>query len=373
MQKTIGILAVLLVAQLVLAVGMSFTGPSLTAQRPDTPLLALGDRSVDRLTIEGADNQQIVLTRQGEDWVLPETGNFPADSAKVDHLLEELKGLKRGLPVATTAGALQRFKVSDDAFERRVLLAQGDDTLATLYLGTSPGMRQVHARTADDEAVYVTKFGLYDAPLKPEDWENKSVLHIPRDDVEQLSLAQLTLSRTPDTGSGAAPEAGDEQKADQANWTGEKLAEGETLNQANAEALVDKLAGLSIGGVLGDEAKPEYGLDAPALVLSVQRKDGELIEYRVGKRDKEKDYVLKTSVRPEYFRLPNYTGDALITAAKREQLVAAAKSAAEEGAATEGAAVEEGAATQGAAPPDTAKAPATENDEDPAEHAGQPW
>ena len=372
MQKTIGILAVLLVAQLVLAVGMSFTGPSLTAQRPDTPLLALGDRSVDRLTLEGADNQQIVLTRQGEDWVLPETGNFPADSAKVDHLLEELKGLKRGLPVATTAGAMQRFKVSDDAFERRVLLAQGDDTLATLYLGTSPGMRQVHARTADDEAVYVTKFGLYDAPLKPEDWENKSVLQIPSDEIEQVSLAQLTLSRSPDTGSGAAPEAGDKQKVGRTNWTGETLSEGETLNQANAEALVDKLAGLDIGGVLGVEAKPEYALDAPALVLSVQRKGGEPIEYRLGKRDKEKDYVLKTSLRPEYFRLPDYTGDALITAAKREQLVAAAKAAAAEGGTAEGAAVEQGAATEGAASPDTADAPAAAGEEEPVENAAQP-
>ena len=160
--------------------------------------------------------------------------------------------------------------------------------------------------------------------------------------------------------------------ADGLVWTGETLSEGETLNQANAEALVDKLAGLDIGGVLGVEAKPEYALDAPALVLSVQRKGGEPIEYRLGKRDKEKDYVLKTSLRPEYFRLPDYTGDALITAAKREQLVAAAKAAAAEGGTAEGAAVEQGAATEGAASPDTADAPAAAGEEEPVENAAQP-
>ncbi len=40
MRKTIGLLSILLAAQLLLAVGMSFTGPDLAAVRPDTPLLA---------------------------------------------------------------------------------------------------------------------------------------------------------------------------------------------------------------------------------------------------------------------------------------------------------------------------------------------
>jgi hypothetical protein len=332
MQKIIGMLAVLLAAQLVLAVGMSFTAPDLTAVRPDTPLLDLGDRSVDRLTIEGPDDQQLVLARQGEDWVLPETGDFPADSSKVDHLLERLKGLKRGLPIATTAGATKRFKVSDDAFERRVLLAQGADTLATLYLGTSPGMRRIHARTDADDAVYAAEFGIYDAPVKSEDWENKSVLQIPPGEIEKLTLSALTLSRLPGTGSGAAAEEGDKQKGGQPGWIAETLGEGETLNQANVDTLVDKLAGLNIAAVLGREEKPEYGLGEPALVLSLQRQGGEAVEYRLGKREAENDYVLKASSRPEYFRLPGYAGEALIKAATREQLVAAAADAANDGA-----------------------------------------
>lgn len=332
MQKIIGLLAVLLAAQLVLAVGMSYTAPSLTAQRPDTPLLDLGDRTVDRLIIEGPEDEQLVLARQGEDWVLPETGDFPADTTKVDLLLERLKGLKRGLPVATTAGAMKRFKVSDDAFERRVMLAQGDNTLATLYFGTSPGMRRVHARTDADDAVYAAEFGLFDAPVKPEDWENKSVLQIPRGEIEKLNLSEVTLSRLPGTGSGGAAEEGDKQKGDRASWTAEALAEGESVNQANAEALAEKLAGLNIGAVLGLEAKPEYGLEAPVLVLSLQRQGGEAIEYRLGKRDAENDYVLKASSRPEYFRLPGYAGEALIKAATREQLVAAPAAAADDSA-----------------------------------------
>lgn len=115
MHKTIGMLAVLLAAQLVLAVGMSHTGPSLAMRRPDTPLLDLGERSVDRITISAPEEQQIVLVRQDDGWVLPGTGDYPADKSRVNRLLDELKGLRRGLAVATTKGAQQRFKVNDKA------------------------------------------------------------------------------------------------------------------------------------------------------------------------------------------------------------------------------------------------------------------
>jgi hypothetical protein len=81
---------------------------------------------------------------------------------------------------------------------------------------------------------------------------------------------------------------------------------------------------LRVGAELGTEAIPEYGLDKPALTLGVTRKGGEQLEYRLGPTGKEGDAVLKSSARPEYFRVPGYTADALIKAAGRTQLVQAA-------------------------------------------------
>jgi len=321
MKKTIGMLAVLLVAQLLLAVGMSHTGPSLAVHHPDTPLLDLGDSNVDRITITAPDDQHVVLARQDDGWVLPGTGDFPADKSRVDRFLEELKGLKRGLAVATTKGAQQRFMVGNDAFERRVQLARGDETLATLYFGTSPGMRRVSVRTSEDDAVYTTEFGVYDAPAKAEDWEDKGVLKIPSAEIEAIGMADLMLQRLP-----AAPSTGDKNTQQPATrpWSSEGLAEGEVVKQAGADSLAQQLAGLTVGAVLGTEANPGYGLDQPALDIRVQREDGQTIEYRFGKREKANDYVLKASSRPEYFRLPGYTAEALIKAAARDQLVAVA-------------------------------------------------
>jgi hypothetical protein len=336
MQKTIGMLAVLLAAQLLLAVGMSFTGPNLAAHRQDAPLLALDDGAVDRLVIEDADKTQIVLARQGDGWVLPATGNFPADRHKVEQLIERLKGLQRGLAVATTPGAQKRFKVSDDDFERRVTLARGDKNLATLYLGTSPGMHRVHARTDQDSAVYAVEFANYEAPVKPADWEDKTVLRVPRDDIDKITVADLTLTRQPKKAASAAPDKG-AAGSGRTTWTGTNLADGEKLNQANADNLAQQLSDLLVGSVLGTKQKPGYGLEKPALVFGVQRTDGTTVEYRLGKREADNDYVIKASSRPEYFRLPGFTGDALIKAGTRTQLVAAP--GATDTAATAGAAV----------------------------------
>jgi len=327
MRKTLGMLVILLAAQLVLAVGMSFTGPNLDAHRADAALLDLGERSVDRVTIEGPDNQQLVLARHGTDWVLPGSGDFPADKAAVERLLERLRDLRRGLAVATTAGAQQRFKVSDSAFERRVTLASNDTTLATLYFGTSPGMRQVHARAQGDEVVYTTGFSIYEAPLKAADWEDKTLLQVPPDKIASIGVAGLTLVRhgtsdgSADAGTAAASAPG------QATWSAADLQGDATLDPAGAAALAQQLATLTFGAVLGQEAQPDYGLQAPVLTFSVQRQGGESIEYRLGKRDRHDDYVLKVSARPEYFRLPGFTAQALIKAASRDELVSTATAA----------------------------------------------
>jgi hypothetical protein len=323
MEKTIRILTIVLVAQLLLAAGMSFTGPNLAAAHPDTPLLTLGDQPVDHVTIEGPEGARVVLAKQDQGWVLPGDGGYPADRTQVDTLISRLEGLKRGLPVATTSGALTRFKVSDDSFERRLLLAHGDDTLATLYLGSSPGMRHVHARTGKDDAVYSVDFGVYEAPVNAGDWENKAILQFPQDSLETIEVAGLTLHRAPAaTPNQAAGEAG--KPAGTAGWQVDGAGQGEVGNPAGAQDLAGKLAQLRIGAVLGTEAKPEYGLDQPVLTLSVTRKGGTQLDYRLGPTGKEGYAVLKSSARPEYFRLPGYTADALIKAAGRTQLVQAA-------------------------------------------------
>jgi hypothetical protein len=318
MEKTIRVLAVLLAAQLLLAAGLTFTGPDLAAAHPHTPLLALGNKPVDHITIEGPKGARVVLAKQGSSWVLPGAGNFPADHVQVDTLLSRLEGLQRGLPVATSASALKRFKLSDENFERRVTLTHGDDTLATVYLGSAPDMHHVNARTGKDDVVYAVKFAAYEAPDKAADWEDKTILQVPQDDIASIEVAGVTLHPVP------AVSAGTGKPSSPASWQIDGLGTGEVVNQAGAKGLAAQLAQLRVGAVLGTEAKPDYGLGKPALTLSVTRQGSGKIDYRLGPTGKEGYAVLKSSARPEYFRIPGYTADALVKAAGRAQLVQAA-------------------------------------------------
>ena len=325
MKKTISLLGALLVAQLLLAFGLSFTGPKLSGRATDEPLLSLGGSQVDRITIEGPDQAKVVLAKVGGSWQLPDQAGFPADRTRTESLLETLEGLKEGPPVATTSDALARFEVADHRFERRVTLAGGGKTLSTIYFGTSPSMREIHARRAGQSDVYSVAFATYQVPTKTGDWEDKTVLQVPKKDIEAMEVAGLHITRVPPPPSPPAPSAAKAAapEAAQPAWQATGLAKGQALSTEAADKLADKLAELRIGSVLGKDANPDYGMDKPVLDLTLVEHGGRKIEYALGKAKDGKSYTLKASTRDEYFGMPTYTAEPLLDAAKRHKLLAA--------------------------------------------------
>ena len=143
-------LAAVLGLQLVLALVLWAGGPDYNAFKAKEPLLAFDPAKVDRIEIAEGSANSVALVKEDGKWVIPSSAGFPADAAKVSGLLTKLAGLKKGWPVATSAEAAKRFKVSDDAFERRVVLKSGGGTLGELLLGTSPNFKSVSVRAGGD-------------------------------------------------------------------------------------------------------------------------------------------------------------------------------------------------------------------------------
>ena len=323
MERSIRHLGILLAAQLMLALILFFSGPDLAAVRPDTPLLHLGDKEVNRLIIEGDEDKKVVLSKEGEQWRLPDHFAFPADKQKADRLLTRLKGLKHGLPVATSSGALQRFKVTAEAFERRITLAKNDDTLATVFLGTSPGMRRMHARTESDDAVFSILFAAHEAPAQAEDWEDKEILVMPEGEIEKIRLSDLSLVRRSKAKAGAVATEKKRSKSEESSvvWHSETIKAGESLQTEAVEKLARNLANLRIGKVLGIESKQTYRLNTPKLTLSLTRKGKGDVTYQLGEHTDGDFFVLKVSTRSEYFRIAKYTAEQLLKASSRGELV----------------------------------------------------
>ena len=308
MSKTIRILAILAVVQVVVAGVLFMSGNKLADATPRSQLFALDNASPDKLVIKTKEETITLLKGDGDEASWTTADDFPANQGKVNGLLDKLKTLKTSFPVATSSGAHQRFKLTDDEFERHLTLEQGGKTLGSLYLGSGAGAGRTHVRYGDDPAVYSVNIGIYDVPGELGEWLDKSVLQLKAEDLKTVTLGELTL-----------------EKADKA-WAADKLPDAKVLNQQAVDEGLSPLLSLRFDTLLGKESKPEYGLDKPELTLKLEHKEGSR-EYQLGKLKESEYYVLKVSDRPEYFRLAAYTAKPLLDKIKLEEwLMVAEKS-----------------------------------------------
>jgi len=142
------------------------------------PLLESGIAArADSLRVSDADGASARIARSADGWTLAGSG-LPVAPGRVATLLAALEA-DPGWPVAQSRSARARFAVAEDAFERRLELLAGDDVLATVFLGTAPGFRQVHARAAGSDAIYSIDFNAYDAPADDSGWLDRGLAAIP--------------------------------------------------------------------------------------------------------------------------------------------------------------------------------------------------
>lgn len=315
MYRTRNLLAVLLAFQLLLALALGLAGSQDSAPQTAMPLVSFDQDAVDTILLEGPDDK-VTLARNNGAWVLPEHNSFPVPDEQVKKLLDRLTELQTRLPVATSQGARKRFRVDDDDFERRITLSAGDNTLARVYFGKSPGMNMIYAREGSKNDVHVVKMAAYDVPVDAGDWQDKSLLTVPEKDIHALEVAGLQITRT-GTGAGSG-----DQTVPAPGWEATGLKPQERLDTDAVDKLARLLAGLHFDTALGTEDREDYGLASPVLELSLKTTDSDdAIRYRLGKHSDSEVYTLKLSSRPEYFRLPAHTASSLVEAATYQHLV----------------------------------------------------
>jgi len=256
MRRPILLLSLLLVVQLGLAWGLSHSQQRLAPYAGKKNLLTLAAKSVDRLTFANAEGTRLQLRKVDGNWTLPGHFNAPADGDKIDALLKKLTTLKRPWPVATDKNGDidQRFKLAKDNFERRIRFQQGDKTLATLLLGSSPGFRKVHARLADEKTVYDIPFSTYQVSLKPEDWVDPHQLQLPAAQIKSIELPDCRLTQV------------------DGKLQVEGLAAGEQTRSDRAGELLQALTQLRVLDVVGPAPPPRERPGALRLTLTL--KDG---------------------------------------------------------------------------------------------------
>lgn len=198
------------------------------------PFLSFDAQSVDSLSVANAEGS-VEIVKTGDAWQLPD--GVPADAAKVQEVLDKLDDVSGTWPVASSASTAERFEVTEDNHQRHLQLKAGDETVADIYLGTSPGYRKAHARRSDDDDIYAIGFSNYEAGVKASDWLDKSLLR-PTGDITMLERqGAFELS-----------------KEESGSWVS---ADGAVLDQAKVETLAGRFSGLSVLGTSDAELPGE--------------------------------------------------------------------------------------------------------------------
>jgi len=283
MKRPIVFLALLLVAQLGLALAMHSGDGGADSAKSGEKLLKLDTAQIDGIELAGGGQETLTLKKDADGWMLPEHFAAAADAGKVDKLLSTLSGLTRPWPAARTADAGMRFKVDETNFERKLVFRGKDKTLATLLLGSSPGFRKVHARIAGEEPIYDIPFSTFQASLKAQDWIDQRQLRIKAEEISAIDLPDCRLTRR------------------DGKLQLEQLSENETTNGEQAQRLLERLAGLNIRDIFGKADQP---LPNPVeLRVKLTRKDGSSRDYAFAKGDKAGYELLQVAGSPVVFKV----------------------------------------------------------------------
>lgn len=309
--KLIPVLGALLAAQLLLALVLGLAGRDSGVNEEQSALVAADIGSIDRIEIEDSTDNVVNLHKKDQQWQVSEAGSFPADDERIQKLLEAVSDLKAGWPVGTTSAAAERFRVTPESFERKLVLYQQDQAVAELLAGNAASFKKTYVRLNGEDEIYVGDFNAYELYSRPDEWIEKEILQQDPAEIASVRMQGLSLQR------------------DEKGLHISDLKSDQQTNAEQAEALLNKIVNLKIQDVLGTEAKPDFGQNKPSHTISLTLKDGSTIDYTVSQPKDQNYYVLKSSARPEYFKIPTYTLDPIFNT-KREQLVEAKKPETEE-------------------------------------------
>lgn len=246
----------------------------------DQSLIRVQSDIVDRITIESAKGK-IVLGRKGEEWVRKIDGKTDEtiNGSAAAKLLNTLVSTQVTRFVADMASDLKGFgldqpqvtvTLSSYSTEGTPETNPGEKPIVKLLLGRFEG--DAGYAKLDDEPfiVSVPASLLGEIWTDPLQWQDLKVYELKKEDIAELEV----------TRSGQTP-----TKLAQEKDKGWKLAQGEgTLNQTNAQSLVNTISALRAVRWIGATDPAAHGTDKPTLVVAFTMADKTKGKLTVGKQ-----------------------------------------------------------------------------------------
>jgi Domain of unknown function (DUF4340) len=299
------ILIGVLVAQILLIV-IGFVSRSTPAGAQSAPLLGnLKAADVVGMTLQDNTGKAITLTQQSGAWIVPALDNYPVPADKMSSILDKLIAVKTDALETKTSAAHKQLQVADDTYTRKIDLRLADGSTQTLYVGTAPSASAAHVRVAGQDNVYLARtFSSFDLSPDITAWIETVYLNVASSDI---------LTATLKNAAGMFNFVLDPQN----QWTLQGLSASEKFNPDSVVTLLAHLTNLQMIAPLGKTAKPEYGMDKPSAVLTIESKTSTGVKttiLTIGAKDPtDSSYVIISSDSPYYVRTSQFNVDEYAT------------------------------------------------------------
>ena len=275
-------------------------GTAVTESRPLFANLSADD--IQRVTMIDENGDSIELMRQGDGWVLPTADNFPADSERVTEILGKIAKIQTNRLIAQTEASHKRLQVADDDFLRRINLTRSDNTVETLFVGSSPNAQGTHVRRGGEDETYLTG--------EVQSWELSPLLSGWIDAV-YVSLTQADVNQVVvENGNGRLEFA----RVSDSEWELAELGSNDDFNQTAFTTLLNRIANLRMNAPLGKVAAAGYGFNAPQATVTVITND-DTFTLTIGNKNEETDtYNAKWSGSDYYVTVSSFSVEQFTTA-----------------------------------------------------------
>ena len=265
-----------------------------------------------KITLEDNQNQQAELTRQGNDWVLADRGDFPADGSKIEPVLSKIAALQTGRLVTQSAASHKRLQVAEDDYNRRLTLETKDGSVHILYVGSSPNPNTTHVRRdGQDETYLANDLTSWELGTTAQTWIDPTYVNLNREEITRIVLENANGSFQFD-------------KQPDDTWTMVGLADGEVLNMTNFNPILNQAVNMRMVAPLGLEEKAEYGLATPQAKLSIttissEDSSSETTVLRIGTQlPGETNYAVKWSESSYYVSAAEFSVQSMIDRTREE-------------------------------------------------------
>jgi uncharacterized protein DUF4340 len=242
-------------------------------------VLVFDRKKATEISVSSAAGEPLRVTRQGEAWQLVAPLTAPADTAEVESVLSSLEGLEAEEVVAENATDLAPFGLATPRLTLAVLIEGVPEPLQLQVGDKTPDGHSLYARLPGKPRVFLLPSYLQGTfEKKPFDLRDRSVLHLKRDEVQQLDVTgpegEYSLAR-----------------AEGDAWTVTRPLT--TLaSRWGVDGLLGTLEGLRMESVVEEEAKDlkPYGLDKPARAVALTMKDGGTRRLELGSKTADGKY-----------------------------------------------------------------------------------